>query len=115
MLLHYGLYLEAWQRSVRKIHGQMFHWPATALTDSRKISNFSKLTYFIGFHFAKRFKATKHIPESCLLIVLGVVLGGLLYATKLADQKLYVLNSEVFLIFLLPPIILEAGYFMPNR
>jgi hypothetical protein len=67
----------------------------------------------IGFHLFH--KLTEKVPESCLLIVLGVVVGGLFYATKLADQKSYVLNSETFFLFLLPPIILEAGYFMPNR
>jgi hypothetical protein len=50
-----------------------------------------------------------------LLIILGLIVGGLFYATKLADQKSYILNSETFFLFLLPPIILEAGYFMPNR
>jgi hypothetical protein len=67
----------------------------------------------IGFHLFH--KLTEKVPESCLLIILGVVVGGLFYATKLADQKSYVLNSETFFLFLLPPIILEAGYFMPNR
>jgi solute carrier family 9 (sodium/hydrogen exchanger), member 3 len=67
----------------------------------------------VGFHLSK--KLTEHFPESCLLILLGLVVGGLLYATKLAEQKAYVLNSDTFFIFLLPPIILEAGYFMPNR
>ena len=67
----------------------------------------------IGFHLFH--KLTEKVPESCLLIILGVVVGGLFYATKLAEQKSYVLNSETFFLFLLPPIILEAGYFMPNR
>lgn len=67
----------------------------------------------VGFHLSH--KLTEKFPESCLLIILGLVVGGLLYATKLAEQKAYVLNSNTFLLFLLPPIILEAGYFMPNR
>lgn len=67
----------------------------------------------VGFHLSH--KLTEKFPESCLLIILGLVVGGLLYATKLAEQRAYVLNSETFFLFLLPPIILEAGYFMPNR
>ena len=67
----------------------------------------------IGFHLSH--KLTDKFPESCLLILLGLIVGGLFYATKLADQKAYFLNSTTFFLFLLPPIILEAGYFMPNR
>ncbi|RNA14047.1 putative Na(+) H(+) antiporter nhx-9 isoform X1, partial [Brachionus plicatilis] len=67
----------------------------------------------VGFHLSH--KLTEKFPESCLLIILGLVVGTLLYATKLAEQKAYVLNSDTFFLFLLPPIIFEAGYFMPNR
>lgn len=67
----------------------------------------------VGFHLSH--KLTEKFPESCLLIILGLVVGALLYATELAEQKAYVLNSNTFFLFLLPPIILEAGYFMPNR
>ncbi|CAF1077760.1 unnamed protein product, partial [Didymodactylos carnosus] len=65
------------------------------------------------FHLSHRL--TEKFPESCLLIVLGLIVGALLYVTHLAEQKAYVLNSDTFFLFLLPPIILEAGYFMPNR
>lgn len=58
---------------------------------------------------------TDKVPESCLLIILGLVIGALFYTTKLAQQESYILQSEVFFIYLLPPIILEAGFFMPNR
>ena len=67
----------------------------------------------IAFHLFS--KITNKLPESCLLIILGLVVGGLFFTTKLAEQESYVLSSEVFFIYLLPPIILEAGYFMPNR
>jgi hypothetical protein len=67
----------------------------------------------IAFHLSHRL--TDKLPESCLLIILGVVVGSLFYASKIAEQKSYVLDSNVFFLFLLPPIILEAGYFMPNR
>ena len=66
-----------------------------------------------GFHLFH--KLTDKLPESCLLIILGLAVGVLFYTTKLADQNSYVLSSEIFFIYLLPPIILEAGYFMPNR
>ncbi|CAF3308830.1 unnamed protein product [Rotaria socialis] len=67
----------------------------------------------VGFHLSHRL--TEKFPESCLLIILGLIVGGLLYGTHLAEQKAYVLDSNTFFLFLLPPIIFEAGYFMPNR
>ena len=66
-----------------------------------------------GFHLSH--KLTEKFPESCLLVILGVLVGAFFFSSKLAVQKAYVLNSETFFLFLLPPIILEAGYFMPNR
>ena len=65
----------------------------------------------VGFHLLH----IEIIPESCILMILGLVVGGILYGTKLAEQSAYVLSPDTFLLFLLPPIILEAGYFMPNR
>lgn len=67
----------------------------------------------IAFHLSH--KLTEKFPESCLLIILGLIVGGLFYGTKVANDESYGLESETFFIYLLPPIILEAGYFMPNR
>lgn len=67
----------------------------------------------IAFHLSH--KLTEKFPESCLLIILGLIVGGLFYSTKVANDESYGLESETFFIYLLPPIILEAGYFMPNR
>lgn len=67
----------------------------------------------IGFHVTHTFG--NYVPESVFLITLGVLIGGIIYGTKLAEQSVYVLNPTIFFLFLLPPIILEAGYFMPNR
>lgn len=60
-------------------------------------------------------KLTKKFPESCILILLGLVVGTLLYISKLENQKDYVLNFDTFFYFLLPPIVLEAGYFTTKR
>lgn len=67
----------------------------------------------IAFHLSH--KLTDIFPESCLLIILGLIVGGLFYGTKVANDEAYGLESDTFFIYLLPPIILEAGYFMPNR
>ncbi|XP_052866814.1 sodium/hydrogen exchanger 3 [Anopheles cruzii] len=65
----------------------------------------------IGFHMTP--KLSRMFPESCLLIVVGVIIGVLLrYATNLHVSPL---TPSTFFFYMLPPIILDAGYFMPNR
>ncbi|KAM4688100.1 sodium/hydrogen exchanger 3 isoform 2-T2 [Discoglossus pictus] len=65
----------------------------------------------IVFHISH--KVTTVVPESCLLIVLGLLLGGIVWA---ADHiASFSLTPTVFFFYLLPPIVLDAGYFMPNR
>nr|BAN04721.1 solute carrier family 9 member 3 renal and intestinal variant [Triakis scyllium] len=65
----------------------------------------------IVFHLSE--KVTSVVPESALLIVLGLILGGIVWA---ADHSAsFTLTPTVFFFYLLPPIVLDAGYFMPNR
>uniref|UniRef100_A0A670ZNM5 Sodium/hydrogen exchanger n=1 Tax=Pseudonaja textilis TaxID=8673 RepID=A0A670ZNM5_PSETE len=69
------------------------------------------LSLFSVFHLSR--KVTSVVPESVLLIVLGIFLGGIVYA---ADHiASFTLTPTVFFFYLLPPIVLDAGYFMPNR
>uniref|UniRef100_A0A4W5MEP6 Sodium/hydrogen exchanger n=1 Tax=Hucho hucho TaxID=62062 RepID=A0A4W5MEP6_9TELE len=65
----------------------------------------------LGFHLIPRLSSI--VPESCLLIVVGLLVGGLI---KLAGEEVPpVLDSNLFFLCLLPPIILDAGYFLPIR
>ncbi|KAJ7398616.1 Sodium/hydrogen exchanger 5 [Pitangus sulphuratus] len=65
----------------------------------------------IVFHLSR--KVTSVVPESCLLILLGLVLGGIVLAV--AKKAEYQLEPNMFFLFLLPPIVLDSGYFMPSR
>ncbi|XP_069112567.1 probable Na(+)/H(+) antiporter nhx-9 [Argopecten irradians] len=67
----------------------------------------------IAFHL--HHKLPLIIPESCLLIVLGLIVGAILHYSHVATTSEYVLDADIFFIYLLPPIIFEAGYFMPVR
>ncbi|KAM8846991.1 sodium/hydrogen exchanger 1 isoform 1-T1 [Synchiropus picturatus] len=65
----------------------------------------------LGFHLVPRLSSI--VPESCLLITVGLLVGGFL---KLAGEEVPpVLETKVFFLCLLPPIILDAGYFLPIR
>ncbi|TSO05422.1 Sodium/hydrogen exchanger 3 [Bagarius yarrelli] len=52
-------------------------------------------------------------PESGLLIICGFILGGIVWG---ADKvQTFKLSPRNFFFFLLPQIILDTGYFMPNK
>uniref|UniRef100_A0A3Q2PLA3 Sodium/hydrogen exchanger n=1 Tax=Fundulus heteroclitus TaxID=8078 RepID=A0A3Q2PLA3_FUNHE len=56
---------------------------------------------------------TTYIPESALLICLGFLLGGMIWG---ADKvQTFKLTPTVFFFYLLPQIILDSGYAMPNK
>ncbi|XP_012732890.2 sodium/hydrogen exchanger 2 [Fundulus heteroclitus] len=71
------------------------------------LASFSK----IGFHVYQ--KITIWIPESCLLIGIGLIVGGIMHSVK--EEPPAVLTSNVFFLYMLPPIVLDSGYFMPTR
>uniref|UniRef100_A0A8C5FW78 Sodium/hydrogen exchanger n=1 Tax=Gadus morhua TaxID=8049 RepID=A0A8C5FW78_GADMO len=56
---------------------------------------------------------TNYIPESALLICFGFLIGGVIWA---ADKvQTFTLTPTVFFFYLLPQVILDAGYTMPNK
>jgi len=62
------------------------------------------------FHVKSRLASV--MPESCLLIVIGTVMGLILFA---AGQTGYALNTAMFFLILLPWIIINASYVLPLR
>ncbi|CAJ0928503.1 unnamed protein product, partial [Mesorhabditis belari] len=68
----------------------------------------------ILFHFIR--PLSKYFPDSSLLVFVGFALGWILhYGIESIKAEYYQLESVYFFHFLLPPIIFDAGYFMPNR
>lgn len=65
----------------------------------------------IGFHVYH--KITIWIPESCLLISIGLIVGAIMHSVH--EEPPAVLSSDVFFLYMLPPIVLDSGYFMPTR
>lgn len=71
------------------------------------LASFSK----IGFHVYH--KITVWVPESCLLISIGLIVGAIMHSVH--EEPPAVLSSDVFFLYMLPPIVLDSGYFMPTR
>ncbi|KAI1713202.1 sodium/hydrogen exchanger family domain-containing protein [Ditylenchus destructor] len=53
------------------------------------------------------------LPDSALLLVLGSVFGGICHLIW-PEEEIY-LQPDWFFLYLLPPIALDAGYFLPNK
>lgn len=65
----------------------------------------------IGFHLYHRLPHL--MPESCLLIIVGALVGSIIFGTHHKSPP--VMDSSIYFLYLLPPIVLESGYFMPTR
>ncbi|KAL4220521.1 hypothetical protein ACF0H5_020919 [Mactra antiquata] len=66
----------------------------------------------IGFHHAN-FLSSK-VPESCILILLGVVCGAIIFVSGGA-KNISFFEPHQFFLYLLPPIILEAAFSLHDR
>ena len=60
-------------------------------------------------------KLFRVVPESCILISLGLSVGFALIIFKIEFENFFLFDAHVFFIFLLPPIIFEAGYTVPRK
>lgn len=65
----------------------------------------------LGFHLYHRLPHL--MPESCLLIIVGALVGAIIFGTDHKSPP--VMDSSIYFLYLLPPIVLEGGYFMPTR
>ncbi|XP_048182184.1 sodium/hydrogen exchanger 4 isoform X2 [Corvus hawaiiensis] len=65
----------------------------------------------IGFHIYHRLP--RLMPESCILIAIGALVGAIIFASHHKSPP--VMNTSIYFLYLLPPIVLEEGYFMPTR
>ena len=65
--------------------------------------------------FHRHRKLAELLPESCVLILIGIGLGVVLYLSRGSRGEHYQLNTSTFFLIILPPIIIDAGYFMPTR
>lgn len=60
----------------------------------------------IVFHHANFLSSI--VPESCMLILLGTIVGGIAHVTH--SDHVPTFSPDTFFLFLLPPIILESAY-----
>lgn len=73
------------------------------------------LTAILKFIFHATPRMSKLCPESIVLMIGGVLIAIAGQAANIPRDYLNPLEPEVFFLYILPPIIFDAGYHMPNR
>ncbi|KAJ3447655.1 sodium/hydrogen exchanger [Anaeramoeba flamelloides] len=73
---------------------------------------FGAVVALILFRLALAKYKINFLPESALIIILGIVVGLVAYLANVEQHELINFNYEIFFLIFIPPIILEAGYFL---
>uniref|UniRef100_A0A3Q0SU50 Solute carrier family 9 member 2 n=1 Tax=Amphilophus citrinellus TaxID=61819 RepID=A0A3Q0SU50_AMPCI len=71
------------------------------------------LASFAKIGFNVYHKITIWVPESCLLISIGLIVGGMMHSVN--EEPPAVFTSNIFFLYMLPLIVLDSGYFTPTR
>uniref|UniRef100_A0A3Q0T0D2 Solute carrier family 9 member 2 n=1 Tax=Amphilophus citrinellus TaxID=61819 RepID=A0A3Q0T0D2_AMPCI len=70
------------------------------------------LASFAKIGFNVYHKITIWVPESCLLISIGLIVGGMMHSVN--EEPPAVFTSNIFFLYMLPLIVLDSGYFTPT-
>eukprot|EP00117_Sycon_ciliatum_P014527 scpid37227/ scgid4286/ Sodium/hydrogen exchanger 3; Na(+)/H(+) exchanger 3; Solute carrier family 9 member 3 len=89
-------------------------WDFKSVRDPYIIALVMFVTAIVKLIFHSSEALSSRIPESCLLIAFGFVIGGLISLSPTAKEH-FKFTPDIFFHFLLPPIVLEAGYLMHKR
>ncbi|XP_076810674.1 sodium/hydrogen exchanger 3-like isoform X2 [Clavelina lepadiformis] len=102
-------------------HGGSNRFPVATVNWQRVSNPYIIALWIIGagmvkilFHLLH--KVVSRVPESCVLICFGLIVGGIAYSINKNHRINELLfNPDTFFLFILPPIVMEAGYFMPKE
>ena len=95
-------------------HFEVFHFEWERVEVPYVIFVWILVTTVVKLGFQKAPGVKNYFPESSILIVVGFIIGLVLFVADYTTNVI-TLTPDIFFLFLLPPIIGEAGYFMPNR
>ena len=94
------------------IHLASFRWPEYEWHICVTLTMILGVLINIYYH---QIPILNSLPESCFLIVLGVVMGALIYVGGSEEDSVFKLTSNLFFNVLLPPIILDAAFSLYSR